>query len=284
VSTAVPEGQSREFDFAPGDFDRARKLIYDHSGISLSPQKADLVYNRLTKRLRASGLHHFGDYLALVEKDAQEFELFVNALTTNLTAFFREKHHFDALADYVRRHRKQSGLRVWCAASSTGEEPYSLAMTLAEVYDSFTPPVELIATDLDTAVLATAAQGVYPLERFDHVPEALRKRYFLRGTGRHEGFARARPELRATIAFCQLNLCAADWNVPQKLDVIFARNVLIYFDRETQQAVIAKLCRNLNLGGYLFVSHSESLSGLDLPLTSVGSSCFRKTDRDRKDE
>jgi chemotaxis protein methyltransferase CheR len=258
-TTPFIEHDTREFDFESRDFERARSLIYDHSGISLAPQKADLVYNRLTKRIRALGLRSFHEYLELVECDSQEFELFVNALTTNLTAFFREKHHFDVLADYVRRRNKPSGLRIWCAASSTGEEPYSLAMTLAEVYGCLPAPVELIATDLDTAVLATAERGVYPLERFDRVPPALLKRYFMRGTGRQDGLARAHNDLRATIEFCRLNLCAPDWGVPKKLDVIFARNVLIYFDRETQLQILRRFHAQLGTDAILVTGHSEIL-------------------------
>jgi chemotaxis protein methyltransferase CheR len=258
-TTPAVEHDLREFEFEARDFERARSLIYAHSGISLSPQKADLIYNRLTKRLRACGLRSFHDYLELVEADAHEFELFVNALTTNLTAFFREKHHFDVLAQYVRRRQTPSGLRIWCAASSTGEEPYSLAMTLAEVYGCVPAPVQLIATDLDTAVLATAASGVYPLERFERIPAPLLKRYFLRGTGRHAGFARASTDLRAAIEFCQLNLCAADWNVPQSVDVIFARNVLIYFDRETQLQILKRFHTLLGADAILVTGHSEIL-------------------------
>jgi chemotaxis protein methyltransferase CheR len=255
----IVEHDLREFAFEARDFERARSLIYDHSGISLASQKADLVYNRLTKRLRAHGLRSFGEYLSLVEADPHEFELFVNALTTNLTAFFREKHHFNVLAEYVRRRRTAPGLRIWCAASSTGEEPYSLAMTLAEVYGRAPAPVELIATDLDTAVLATAAQGVYPLERFDQVPPALLKRYFLRGTGRHDGFARAAANLRATIEFRQLNLCKPPWALPPSVDVIFARNVLIYFDRETQLQILQRFHALLASDAILVTGHSEIL-------------------------
>jgi len=270
----VVEHDLREFAFEPRDFERARALIYDHSGISLAPQKADLVYNRLTKRLRARGLRSFDEYLTLVEADAQEFELFVNALTTNLTAFFREKHHFDVLADFARRRQKPGGLRVWCAASSTGEEPYSLAMTLAEVYGRTPPPVELIATDLDTAVLATAQRGVYPLERFDRVPSALLRRYFMRGTGRHDGFARASGDLRATVEFRQLNLCAPNWSVPQSIDVIFARNVLIYFDRETQLQILGRFHTLLGPDSILITGHSEILHYATKQFAQIGRTVY----------
>lgn len=272
--TPAIERDLREFDFDPSDFERARVLIYDHSGISLSPQKVDLVYNRLTKRLRARGLRSFHDYLCLVEADAQEFELFVNALTTNLTAFFREKHHFNVLADYVRRRKKPSGLRVWCAASSTGEEPYSLAITLAEVYGCVPPPVELIATDLDTAVLATAERGVYPLERFEHVPPALVKRYFMRGTGRQSGFARAGSGLSNSIAFRQLNLCGPDWNIPPNVDVIFARNVLIYFDRDTQLQILGRFNKLLGADGILVTGHSEILHYATHQFAQIGRTVY----------
>lgn len=248
----------REFDFTKADFDRVCKLIYDHAGISLSASKQEMVYSRLARRLRATGLANFRDYLALLERDdAAEWEAFTNSLTTNLTAFFREEHHFPLLAEHVKRY-KGGQIMLWCCAASTGEEPYSMAITLAEVFGTLKPPVKILATDVDTSVLATAQAGVYPMERLEKMkPERLR-RYFLRGSGRHAGMVRVRDELRALITFRQLNLLDARWPVRGPFHAIFCRNVMIYFDRQTQYRVLQKFAPLLLADGVMFAGHSES--------------------------
>jgi chemotaxis protein methyltransferase CheR len=177
------ETREREFHFTDSDFERVRKLIYKHAGISLAPIKRDMVYSRLARRLRALGIASFGEYLAHLEaNDDTERETFVNSLTTNLTSFFREAHHFDILTRHLRT-LQQRPIRIWCSAASTGEEPYTLAMTACEAFDSLTPPVSIVASDIDTNVLATAEKGVYPMERVEKLSKERLRRFFLKGTG-----------------------------------------------------------------------------------------------------
>jgi len=253
-----PNSDTREFDFTKGDFDRVRKMIYDHAGISLSDSKQEMVYSRLARRLRATGLASFKDYLELLERnDAAEWEAFTNSLTTNLTAFFREEHHFPVLAEHVKRC-KGGPISLWCCASSTGEEPYSMAITMAEAFGTLRPPVKILATDVDTNVLATAQAGVYPMERLEKMkPERLRK-YFQRGTGARAGVARVRDELRALVSFRPLNLLDAGWPVRGPFHAIFCRNVMIYFDKTTQYGILQKFAPLLRPDGVMFAGHSES--------------------------
>ncbi len=249
--------KEREFDYAERDFKRIRELIYAHAGISLSDKKRDMVYSRIARRLRVHGLQRFSDYLQLIEDGAaDEWEQFVNALTTNLTSFFREPHHFPVLAELART--RPGGITVWCAAASTGEEPYSIAMTLADVWRTLTPPVRIIATDLDTQVLARAREGVYPHDRVGKLPAPQLKRYFQRGTDRNEGLARVRPELRQLIEFEQINLLDARWPLSAPFDAIFCRNVMIYFDKPTQRRILERFVPLLAPGGLLFAGHSEN--------------------------
>ena len=257
-----PQAQDapREFVFTSGDFQRISKLIYEHAGISLAPTKQEMVYSRLARRLRVRGLSTFSEYLAVLEKgDDAEWEAFVNALTTNLTSFFREPHHFAELTRFLERRRcSQQRVSIWCCASSTGEEPYSLAMTAVEVYKSFTPPVTIIATDLDTSALEKAAAGVYAEERVAKLRQDQLQRFFLKGTGARAGSVRVRPELRELVAFRQVNLLDTQWPVRGPFDAIFCRNVMIYFDKPTQRKVLAKLAPLLAGDGLLFAGHSES--------------------------
>ena len=249
----------REFIFTTQDFERVRKLIYDHAGIALSPQKEDMVYSRLARRLRVVGLTNFDDYLALLERgDESEWESFVNSLTTNLTSFFREEHHFPLLQEYLRPRMKNTHLAIWCSAASTGEEPYTLAITVAELFGRIPSNVKILASDLDTQVLDKARLGVYSLERVEKLPEKLLQKYFLRGSGAQEGQVRVRPELQAMLTFRQVNLLDASWPMRGPFDVIFCRNVMIYFDKETQYAILDKFVPLMAPDGLLFAGHSES--------------------------
>lgn len=249
----------REFVFTAADFERVRKLIYGQAGISLSPSKHEMVYSRLGRRLRALGLSDFGDYLDLLENgDATEWEAFTNSLTTNLTAFFREEHHFPLLAELLQRHRGSGQIALWCSAASTGEEPYSMAMTAAEAFGTLTPPVRILATDIDTSVLAKAQQGVYAMDRLEKMPEERIRRFFLRGKGQHAGQARVRDELRAMINYRPLNLLDAGWPIRGPFHAIFCRNVMIYFDKLTQYGILQKFVPLLHPDGLLFAGHSES--------------------------
>jgi len=251
--------KSREFHFTEKDFDRISKLIYDHAGISLSDSKQELVYSRLSRRLRATGINTFDEYLAYLEQDTgSEWEAFTNSLTTNLTSFFREAHHFPVLAEHLLKLKGKHPITIWCSASSTGEEPYSIAMTAVDAFNSFKPPVTILATDLDTRVLETAKAGVYAEERVAKLDPALVKRFFLRGTGSQAGHVRVRQELRDMITFRQLNLLDNNWPIRPPLDVIFCRNVMIYFDKPTQFAILKKFVPLLANDGLLFAGHSES--------------------------
>jgi chemotaxis protein methyltransferase CheR len=252
--------KDREFDFRHADFERVRKLLYQHAGISLSDHKKDMVYSRLARRLRATGIKVFGEYLDWVEAErgGEEWEAFVNALTTNLTSFFREAHHFPILAEHLLSLRKRP-IRLWCSAASTGEEPYTMAMTAIDAFGSFKPPVEIIATDIDTNVLNKAEAGIYPIDRLEKLSEDKIKRFFLKGSGRFEGQARVRRELQDLIEFRQLNLLAAQWPVKGPFDAIFCRNVMIYFDKDTQYKILKRFVPLLEPHGLLFAGHSESL-------------------------
>ncbi len=252
-------GRDREFVFTAKDFERVRELIYDHAGISLNASKQDMVYSRLARRLRATGINNFREYLALLESNNEaEWEAFANSLTTNLTSFFRESHHFPLLAEHVIKHKGRHPIALWCSAASTGEEPYSMAMAMVDAFGSFTPPVTILATDLDTSVLAKADAGVYPMERVEKLSADVIKRFFLKGAGAQAGFVRVRPELRAMITFRQVNLLNSDWPVRGPLDAIFCRNVMIYFDKETQLKILQRFAPLLQPDGLLFAGHSES--------------------------
>jgi chemotaxis protein methyltransferase CheR len=261
VSSSLPprDSAAREFSFSTADFERVRKLIYQHAGISLSPVKQDMVYSRLARRLRATGKSSFADYLDALEKSGgDEWERFVNSLTTNLTSFFREPHHFPIFAEHLRKLGTRRPIRVWCSAASTGEEPYSIAITVAETFGSNASHVSIMASDLDTNVLATAQKGVYPIERVDKLsPERLRK-FFLRGTGAQEGYVSVRPELKNMIQFQRINLLDQSYAVKGPLDVIFCRNVMIYFDKPTQYKILSRFAPLMQPDGLMFAGHSES--------------------------
>ncbi|MCC6534796.1 MAG: chemotaxis protein CheR [Burkholderiales bacterium] len=269
----------REFAFTPADFERVRSLIYERAGISLSEQKQEMVYSRLARRLRALGHASYRDYLDRLEADAHspEWQEFINALTTNLTAFFREAHHFEILAQRLAAWSGRRRVRIWCTASSTGEEPYSLAMTLVEAYASWSPPAEIIATDLDTTVLATAERGVYAMERLEKVAPERVRRFFLKGTGANTGRAKVRAELRALVSFQRLNLLDPAWPVTGAFDAIFCRNVLIYFDKPTQRRIMERFRPLLAADGLLFVGHSEGLYHCTDLFRSLGKTVYERT-------
>ncbi|TXF11828.1 chemotaxis protein CheR [Pelomicrobium methylotrophicum] len=251
----------REFVFHDRDFERIRDMIYRRAGIALSPAKKDMVYSRLARRLRARGLSAFSDYLALLEQgDAQEWEAFINALTTNLTAFFREPHHFEILARHVAAHPHCRPVRLWCAACSTGEEAYSLAITMMEVFASYTPPVSILATDVDTHALAKGRAGVYAQEQVAKLSAERVRRFFVKGPATQPGSMQVRDELKALIRFVPLNLLDRVWSVRGPFDAIFCRNVMIYFDKDTQYRILQKFAPMLAPHGLLFAGHAENLT------------------------
>ncbi len=247
------------FKFTEENFARIRKLIYRVAGISLAPGKKDLVYSRLARRLRVRRLDSFAEYLQLLENgDLAEREEFVNALTTNLTSFFREAHHFPILARHLADLPRNRPVSIWTCASSSGEEPYSIAMTVVDHFKSFDAPAQILATDIDTNVLERARRGIYPLDQLKKLSQAQLKRFFLRGEGKQEGFAKVRPELQKMITFRRINLLDSQWPISERFDAIFCRNVMIYFDKQTQYAILKKVAPYLQPNGLFFAGHSES--------------------------
>lgn len=264
----------RDVQLTDADLDRTSRLIHRWAGIVLTRQKHGMVYGRLARRVRELGLSSFSDYLDIVERSGneEERERFINALTTNLTAFFREAHHFSHLAQFVRGRRQP--LRIWCNAASTGEEAYSVAMTLVETLG---PNVnaEILATDIDTAALEKAEKGVYPLEQVLKLESRGATRHFLKGKGRYERYAKVRPEIRALVKFAPLNLVAASWpGVTGPFDAIFCRNVMIYFDKATQSRLLARFVPLLKPDGLLFVGHSENVAYLSEDYVSRGQTVY----------
>lgn len=249
------------FEFNDRDFRRACKMIYARAGIHLADHKRDMVYSRLSRRIRARGLDNCADYLDLVESDPDsEEQAFINALTTNLTSFFREAHHFDALREQLRAIPRGDAVDIWCAAASTGEEPWTLALTACEAFNSDTPPVRILATDIDTNALATAAAGVYGVDRIADLSAERKRRFFLRGTAANEGKVRVKPFLRQMVEFRQLNLLGADYGLRQRFAAVFCRNVMIYFDKPTQYEILRKIAPLLTPNGRFYAGHSESFA------------------------
>ena len=263
---------TREFAFEKADFKNVQKMLFKKAGINLSDAKEAMVYSRLARRIRARNLRSFNEYLALVNKSESELEQFINALTTNLTSFFREPHHFTALADYLSKHNVTN---IWCAASSTGEEPYSIAMVVAEAFGSFKTPVKIIASDIDSKVLAKAKAGVYPLASIAKIPQYRQKQFFHKGKGANEGKVKVVDELRNMVQFKKLNLTEAKWDVKGPLDVIFCRNVMIYFDKPTQLKVLQKMVGMLKPTGLYMAGHSENFNMYTNLVRPVGKTIYR---------
>lgn len=272
----------REFTFTHADFERIRALVYEHAGIHLSETKSNLVYGRLSRRLRVLQLARFDDYLGYLQEHIEtELTEFLNAITTNLTSFFRENHHFEALRNQVlpelmNARRASRRLRLWSAGCSTGEEPYSLAMVLCEtVLDKPGWDVKLLATDLDTNVLETARAGIYAADRVRTVSRERLRRFFRRGVGANAGRVQVVAELPRLIAFNQLNLMET-WPMRGPIDVIFCRNVVIYFDKPTQARLFERFADLLSDDGRLFVGHSETLNKVTDRFELVGQTMYRK--------
>lgn len=272
----------REFEFTDADFNSLRRLVREVAGISLADCKREMVYSRLARRLRHLGLDSFTTYRELLASEAGRGELreFTNAVTTNLTAFFRERHHFDYLREWLTGLREQPRgarrIRIWCAAASTGEEAYSAAITVAEALPDWqSRDIRILATDLDTNVLRTAEAGVYAPERLAHLPRSVLETHFMRdrrGTGLRYFI---KPELARMISFRQLNLTQP---LPMKgpLDVVFCRNVIIYFDKETQRELFERLAPLQRPGDLLFLGHSEGLFKVSSDWTLIGRTIYRR--------
>ncbi|CAQ88670.1 protein-glutamate O-methyltransferase CheR [Escherichia fergusonii] len=281
MTSSLPDGQTsflsqmtQRLALSDSQFRRICQLIYQRAGIVLADHKRDMVYNRLVRRLRVLGIADFGHYLSLLEADqnSPEWQAFINSLTTNLTAFFREGHHFPVLAEHARR--RQGEYRVWSAAASTGEEPYSIAITLADTLGLVPGRWRVFASDIDTDVLEKARNGIYRLEELKTLSPLQRQRYFLRGTGPHQGLVRVRQELVNFVDFSSLNLLDRQYAVPGPFDAIFCRNVMIYFDKTTQQEILRRFVPLLKPDGLLFAGHSENFSHLVRNFTLRGQTVY----------
>lgn len=268
------------------EFARFSEFIYDTCGIKMPPVKKTMLEARLQKRLRKLGLCSFKDYSEyLFSRAGTETELvhLIDVVTTNKTDFFREPAHFDYLVANALPElmvRTGAGLRkplsIWSAGCSSGEEPYTLAMVLSEFSEQQNIAFSILATDICTTVLNKAKLAVYDEERVEPVPLALRRKYLLRGKGDQKGMVRIVPQLRNRITFRRLNFMDGDFGMREPMDIIFCRNVVIYFDKPTQERLLNKFYRQLIPGGYLFMGHSETLSGLDVLFVQMASTVYRK--------
>lgn len=269
-----------EFQFSDKDFNRVKTIVYNFAGIDLNESKKNLVYNRLAKRIRFLEMNSFVEYLDYVDSiGEEEFVHLINAITTNLTFFFRENHHFEYLAEKVipallEKNKASKKIRIWSAGCSTGEEPYSIAVVVKETVPAGWD-VEILATDLDTNVVATAQRGVYDIERLKGVTLERKKRWFLKGKGAQNGLVKAKPELQEIIKFGQINLMQ-DWPIKHKMDVIFCRNVVIYFDKPTQAKLFNRYADLLADQGHLFIGHSESLYKVSDRFELLGQTVYQK--------
>lgn len=281
-STAAMNTEVREFNFTDSNFEQLRQIALAHTGIVLGENKRQMMYGRLARRIRQLGLGSFDEYCARLERDPDsELGELINAITTNLTAFFRENHHFEhlastALPEILTRNAGSRRLRVWSAGCSTGEEPYSIAMTLAESANLAGWDARILATDIDTNVVQRADAGVYGGDRVNGVDPKRQRRWFERGVGENAGKLRVRRELRDLIAFRALNLLGP-WPMRGPFDVIFCRNVVIYFDKETQRKLFERYADILAPQGYLYIGHSETLFKICDRFESIGGTIYRKT-------
>lgn len=274
------QNKQREFEYNFEDFDFLRKLSNQHSGILVPDDKFDMFYSRLSRRIRLLGLTNFKQYCQyLSDNHDLEFTDFINAVTTNLTSFFRENHHFEFLRDTVipgllKKNQHSKTIKVWSAGCSTGEEPYTLAMTLME-YVPAGWDIKILATDLDTDVLAKAASGVYAEDRVDGLSEQLIKKWFQKGKDGQQKKVRIKNELRQLISFKQLNLMG-EWPMKGPFDFMFCRNVLIYFDKDTKEMLARRYGELLASKSYLFIGHSESLHQLSTDFDLIGNTIYQK--------
>lgn len=263
------------------------EYVHTKTGILLNESKREMVYRRFSRIIRERKLNSFSDYCHLLQtKSDEEENYFINAITTNLTSFFREKHHFDylqaheipkILAQLKKSREQKKRIRIWSSACSTGEEPYSIAVTLLETMEAQLQEwdVKILATDIDSNVLAKAAEGIYDQSRIDDLPKDIQQRYFIKGTGSNSKNVKVSKKLRDLITFKQLNLLH-DWPMTGLFDVIFCRNVIIYFDKPTQQELFARYYEYIKPGGLLILGHSENLGAYQKYFSNGGRTIFRK--------
>jgi chemotaxis protein methyltransferase CheR len=269
--------QLQEFVFTDADFHWLRKRASAYSGILLPEAKRNMIYGRLSKRLRRLKLKSFVDYRKLLEDETNpEFGEFINAITTNLTSFYRERHHFDHLREKLQAMQVNRRVKIWSTACSTGEEPYTIAMVAGSVFgEKFANFVDLDATDLDTNVLAKARSGVYDVERLEGLPQEELRQWWMRGAGANAGKARAKDVLRRGIRFSQLNLIE-NWIMQGPFDFVFCRNVVIYFDKPTQAKLFDRIANVMTPNGYLYIGHAESLAQVSRRFRLTGKTTYQR--------
>jgi len=283
VVAKIKVDKTREFEFTAEVFEKIRQIVKSHTGIVLADGKQDMVYGRLTRRLRALDLPDFNSYLTIIEReDEEELIHLVNAITTNLTSFFREEHHFGYLKSAVfpsllEKNAATRRIRIWSAGCSTGEEPYSIAMTVKEFFaDHPGWDVKIIATDLDSNVVAKAAKAVYDKTRVEGVSPEYKKRWMKRGRGEKSEQVKMKAELQELITFKQLNLLH-QWPIKGPIDIIFCRNVVIYFDKDTQRTLFGRYADVLSSDGHLFIGHSENMFNVCDRFESLGHTIYQRT-------
>jgi chemotaxis protein methyltransferase CheR len=284
ASAAAPAARvhAREFEFTDADFEALRSLVKTMTGINLAESKRELVYGRISRRLRTLGLSSFGAYRQLLESgDNAELVAFCNALTTNLTSFFRESHHFDYLEQFLKERgaagNRSERIRIWSSACSSGEEPYSIAMTVIEAIPEWLQwNIKILATDLDSDMVARAGRGLYNADRVKGLDPRRLSRFFAETREGTERLYKVAPELSQLITFKQLNLIH-DLPMPGPLDVIFCRNVIIYFDKDTQRSLFARMALLQRTDDLLFLGHSETLFKVSDCYTLIGKTIYRRT-------
>lgn len=278
-ASACVTKQAREFPFSLKDFQFVQALILKETGISLTEHKKTMVYGRLVRRLRQIEINNFTDYFSLILQDTDERIAFINAMTTNKTQFFREKHHFDYLNKVLIPawlKKKKSRIRIWSAGCSTGEEPYSIASLFAYhgLFD-LVSDCKILATDIDTQTLDIGKLGIYPLEGSHYIPEDILRCGFIRGKGKNDALLKVKPVLQQGVQFNRLNLIST-WPHRGSFDLIFCRNVMIYFEKEMQQRLIFRFWQKLEKGGIFIIGHSENMGLMGDKFENIGQTMYRK--------
>lgn len=281
-SNKISQAAMNFIEFDDDVFIKFKELIYQEAGIKLTDLKKALIQARLSKRLRLLGLSSYRDYYQyLIDNYNDEKIEFINAITTNKTEFFREFKHFEYMRDYCLpdfQERGRKTIKIWSAGCSTGEEAYSIAITVREFFGfAKTPEIKILATDIDTNVLEKAYSGLYSLEQVKDIDVSVLKKYFMRGTGVNEGLFKVKDEIRKMVTIRRLNLLDGSYPMKGKMDIIFCRNVIIYFDRPTQKVLFERFSRYLDDDGYLFIGHSENLTSITNRFTLLGHTIYRKS-------
>jgi chemotaxis protein methyltransferase CheR len=281
----MAEQRDREFVFSDANFSQIRQFVTENTGIVLTDAKKDMVYSRLSKRIRKGPYHNFDDFCQALERgDADEQDFLINAITTNLTAFFRENHHFEFLAEVaipelLKLNQPTKRIRIWSAGCSTGEEPYSIAMVLRETIPNIQDwDVKILATDLDANVIAHGQAGVYREERIEGLSPERKRRWFKKGKGDKEGYVKVSRELQQLISFKRLNLLQ-HWPMSGPFDLMFCRNVVIYFDKDTQRVLFKRYFDILRPNAYLLIGHSETLYKVSDDFTFLGKTIYQRSSR-----